>query len=119
MSSLADSDDATVIALEQRLLDPQVRHDREALLALLHEDFSEFGVSGRIFDRDAIVEALLASEPRPVSAFDFEARTLGTDAVLLTYRTDRPALRTSIWVRGADGRWRVLHHQGTPLREGA
>jgi hypothetical protein len=110
-----DPDLATVIALERRLLEPELRRDREALGALLHEDFREFGASGRVYDRDSVVEALLASGGASAQAVDFRATRLGPDAILVTYRTDAPSLRTSVWVRGAHGSWRVLHHQGTPL----
>jgi hypothetical protein len=107
----------TVIALEQRLLEPAVRRDRTALMALLHEDFCEFGASGRVYDRAGIIEALLANDGQSASACDFKATRLGPDAVLVTYRTDTPSLRTSIWSRGAGGAWRMLHHQGTRAAE--
>ena len=111
---MSDRELASVIELEQRLLEPSVRHDRNALDELLHEDFCEFGTSGRKFDRAMIIEALLAEAERTARAWDFRAVRLGPDAVLLTYRTDRPSLRTSVWVRGDRGVWRLLHHQGTP-----
>ena len=113
-----DPDFATVIALERRLLEADVRRDRAALLALLHENFSEFGASGRVYDREGILEALLSAEPVDAEPSDFRATRLGPDTVLLTYRTDGPSLRTSVWVRGADGSWRVLHHHGTQAPPG-
>jgi ribonuclease HI len=108
-----DVDFAAVIELERQLLDPRVRLDRQALDALLHEDFREFGASGRIHDRTSIIETLLSGGAVDAHASDFHTTRLGPDAVLLTYRTETPSLRTSIWVRGTDGSWRVLHHQGT------
>jgi ribonuclease HI len=109
-----DGEFTTVIELEQRLLEPRVRLDRDALEALLHEDFSEFGASGRIYDRDSIIEALSSSDGASAKAFAFQATRLGPDAILLTYRTDTPSLRTSVWVRGSRRSWQVRHHQGTP-----
>lgn len=117
MNDAPDPDLATVIALEQRLLEPEVRRDRAALSAILHEDFCEFGASGRIYDRDSIIETLLAEGRSSASASDFKATRLNPDVVLLTYRTDTPSLRTSIWCRARDGAWRMLHHQGTPADE--
>ena len=111
--SETDADFATVIELEQRLLELQVRLDGDALVALLHEDFSEFGASGRIYDRGSIVETLLASDGSSAEASDLHTTRLGPHAVLLTYRTDT-SLRTSVWVRGGGGSWQLLHHQGTP-----
>jgi hypothetical protein len=113
MLDTLDPDLATVIELEQRLLEPDVRLDRAALTALLREDFREFGASGRVYDRAGIIETLLAGEGRSATAFDFSATRLSSDVVLLTYRTDPPSLRTSIWSRGPDGTWRMVHHQGT------
>jgi hypothetical protein len=113
MTNPPDSDFAAVIALEQRLLEPSVRRDRDALAALLHEDFREFGASGQVFDREAIIDALLASDGSSSKSSGFQATRLGPDAMLLTYRTDTPSLRTSVWCRGGDGDWRMLHHQGT------
>jgi hypothetical protein len=48
-------------ALEERLLDPQVRRDRLWIASLLAPEFVEFGSSGRIFTRNAILD-LLESE---------------------------------------------------------
>ena len=115
MVAMAEPDDsATVIDLERRLLDPSVRGDRTALVGLLHEDFSEFGASGRAYDREHIIAALLATDGSAGEASDFQATRLGPDAVLLPYRTDAPSLRSSVWLRGENGAWRMLHHQGTP-----
>lgn len=115
MSEPTDPDFTAVIDLERRLLDPAVRRDCDAVMALLHEDFHEFGASGRVYDREAIVGALIAEDGFDVQASGFDATRLGPDAVLLTYRTDSPSLRSSVWCRGDDGAWRMLHHQGTPI----
>jgi hypothetical protein len=114
MSELSDRELASVIELERRLLDPAVRRDRVALAELLHQEFREFGVSGRVFDRATIIDELLVEAEGMARAWDFRAVRLGPDAALLTYRTDRPSLRASVWVRGGGGAWRLLHHQGTP-----
>jgi len=118
MSGPADEDLAAVIELERRLLDPAVRLDRAALLALLHEEFTEFGASGRTYDRAAIIETLSAGDGAAAAAGDIRAVRLGPDAVLLTYRTDGPSLRTSICSRERDGSWRLRHHQETRARTG-
>ena len=112
-----DPDFTAVIDLEQRLLEPAVRRDPSALAALLHEDFCEFGASGRRFNRETIIAALLATDGRSARGSEFSATRLGPDAVLLTYTTDTPSLRTSAWCRDTDGHWRILHHQGTRAAE--
>jgi ribonuclease HI len=106
---------AAVTAFEQELLDPVCRADAGRLRDLLHPDFREHGASGRVWTLDTIVADLTASPATGVRATDLQAHRLAEDVVLVTYRTagDRPALRSSVWVRGTTGRWRLRFHQGT------
>ena len=111
-----------VIALELRLLDPAVRSDPQAVGELLDPAFYEFGRSGVVWHRQAILDALVDEDTAPISAHGFEAHELADGVVLLTYHSERTlmlvskqrALRSSLWVRGADGQWRMRFHQGTP-----
>lgn len=106
--------------LELLLMDPAVRRDPERVGALLTSDFVEFGSSGQVWTRDAILE-LLATEAFPLTqAEDFAFRLLGPHVVLVTYRTLRKdaagqqtvTLRSSIWTREPRN-WRICFHQGT------
>ncbi|MBQ0928473.1 nuclear transport factor 2 family protein [Saccharopolyspora endophytica] len=111
-----------VIARELRLQEPGVRGDAEAVRALLHPEFREFGASGVVWDRESIVRATEASSggEERIEASDFHPTRLGPDAILLTCTTryrGASALRTSVWVRHA-GEWLLLHHQGTAVRSG-
>jgi hypothetical protein len=110
--------------LEEQLLHPSTRKDPATLSRLIADDFLEFGASGRVYDKAAILAAL-ASEPpaSPVLLTHFAARPLAEDVVLVTYRTTRhspsgeliaTAQRGSIWVY-RDSRWQITFHQGTPL----
>ena len=111
---------------ELRALESELHHDGrpcppERLEALLHPDFHEVGRSGRHYTRQTVI-AFLASHPTlpPVASSDHALHRLGDDCALLTYRSvhrpvDGPsdvALRSSIWLKTADG-WRLVHHQGT------
>jgi hypothetical protein len=112
----------TLRDLEISLHQHAVRANRERLEALLHEDFLEFGRSGRSYDKAQIV-ALLLGEPSAgkVWSQDFALTALGEDTALLTYRSavneagrlSRHALRSSVWVRTSRG-WQLRFHQGTP-----
>ena len=111
---------ARLLALELQLMDPVFRKDQAAVSSLLAEDFREFGSSGRVWSREAILD-LLATEPsRPVPKVeDFRIQPLTADAVLVTYRTIRPEIqanRSSIWIQNEEG-WQVLFHQGTKVPE--
>ena len=111
---------ALLLSLELQLMDPAFRKDRAAVSALLAKDFREFGVSGREWSREAILE-LLATEPsRPAPEVeDFRIQPLAADAVLVTYRTIHPEIqanRSSIWIQNQEG-WQVFFHQGTKVPE--
>jgi ribonuclease HI len=116
---LADDDGFTgAVEGELRLLDPVTRADPELTRPLLHPDFTEFGVSGRIWDRESIVEALAADPGEPVSAEEMRGFRLAEDVVLLTYRVNRPdraSLRSSIWTVH-ESRWVLVFHQGTAVQ---
>jgi hypothetical protein len=111
-----------LIALELRLLDPNVRRDAQAVGEMLDPDYYEFGRSGVVWHRQALLDALGDEDHATISAHGFEAHELADGVVLLTYHSDRVvmlvskqhSLRSSLWVRGADGQWRMRFHQGTP-----
>jgi hypothetical protein len=113
----ADPLKAELLALEERLLDPAVRAVPALVGALLAPEFTEFGASGRVFNRDAIL-ATLASEPPRVAlqARGFKVRLLAPGAALTTWRVTRDdgveTLRSSVWQQQG-GRWLMVFHQGT------
>jgi hypothetical protein len=118
-SPTADQDVQAVIELELRLQKPEVRAEPGAVEALLHPGFSEFGASGRRWERTEMLAALAAEQPDgeepAITATEMTGTRLADDVIHLTYlsqRAGRRALRSSIWLRTADG-WRVYFHQGT------
>ncbi|MEA5454184.1 ribonuclease HI family protein [Sinomonas sp. JGH33] len=110
------ADIEAVVELEQELLEPETRGDFGQLAYLLHPEYREIGQSGRLWDRDEIVDALV-QEPELNVAFELvEATPLGPDLIQVLYRTESAegsCLRCSLWQR-TDGRWRIRFHQGTP-----
>ncbi len=115
-------------ALEELHLDPRVRASARELAALLADDFSEFGLSGRCFDKHAVLEMLPLEAARGAFRIeDFRVRSLGESCALATYSllrefaaSDPPAqrsLRSSIWERSPSG-LRLVFHQGTASRVG-
>ena len=110
------SPEAVVESLERELLQPETRADLGRTAVLLHPDFTEIGVSGRIWTRDAMMMALEDNPGGPVELELLGADRLGEKTVLLTYRShtrEGSALRSSLWVlEGAQ--WRLRFHQGTP-----
>lgn len=112
--------------LETTLLKPSVRSSAKELDLLLADDFFEFGSSGEIYDKKAILERLPKdTEVLPVEfvVSDFQIKLMGENFILATFKTNKIspdtshiiALRTSIW-RKTNGNWQMIFHQGTPSK---
>ena len=109
--------------LETELHLSETRRDPQRMRELLHEDFEEFGRSGRSYSRREVLAEFSAEQTLPrIAASDFAVHRLGDDLALLTYRTahvgvsgelSRHTLRSSLWTLTATG-WRMRFHQGTP-----
>jgi len=113
---------AELEALERALHAPQVRADREQLAALLDEDFSEIGSSGRCYGRDAALQEIPLERAQVlIESEQYAVWLLAEDLAQVRYRSryhvDGQAqgwvLRSSLWRRHAQ-EWRVVFHQGTP-----
>ena len=112
--------------LEEGLLKPEVRHSPGQVGDLLSDDFIEFGSSGRVFNKQQVIEALEREGPADstirLSLVDFIARGLASNVILVTYLTIQEGgpgtrqdsrLRSTIW-KLIEGRWQMVFHQGTP-----
>ena len=101
--------------LEERLLHPDRERDRTALIPLFSNEFKEFCISGRIFNRQQVIDALLKSEPRPGTISNYYVEPLAENVALATYRATTALVishRSSLWIY-RDNRWQLLFHQGT------
>jgi hypothetical protein len=101
--------------LEERLLHPDREANRNALIPLFSEEFKEFCVSGRIFNRQQVIDALLKSEPRPAHIGNYYVAPLTEKIALATYRVTMGLVsthRSSLWIF-RDNRWQLFFHQGT------
>jgi hypothetical protein len=116
---MADKLEAHLIDLELHLQTFSTRKDAEETADLLSEDFREFGASGRVWDRAAMIAELSAETPYQIVTAEFECQRLSGELALLTYVAStsiRRTLRSSLWRLEGD-RWRVLFHQGTVILE--
>jgi len=105
--------------LEEDLWRGELRFERKRMEEILAPDFFEFGKSGRVYQREDILEAsaqLIKDRP---PLLDFKARSLGSNVVQVTYVSavihegiEERALRSSIWSRTEHG-WQLRFHQGT------
>lgn len=111
---------STIIDLETKLLDPEVRKSEAVVDSLLDDSFVEFGTSGQTYDKKIIIERLSHEVPSTIEAFDFIPIQLAADVVQLRFKTKRTSddglptysLRSSIWKRQAET-WKMVFHQGT------
>lgn len=108
----------TLWRLEEELLRPDVRKSADVLAVLLADDFVEFGSSGRVFDKQVVVEELPDAPVIERTLTDFKINLLAPGVAQTTYRVvrhtepPRHSLRSSIW-KLIDGRWQMFFHQGT------
>ncbi len=109
--------------LEEQLLDSVMRKDRLWVEKLLADDFIEFGSSGCIYTKPAVIDGLQSELALKRGLRNFKAQTLAPDVILLTYIAmtyndtgveNSSSLRSSIW-KLIDGSWQLFFHQGTPI----
>ena len=106
--------------LEERVAGPAARSMRDSLEDLLDESFIEFGSTGKVLDREAVILGLATQTPRAWSIADFKLTRLAEDVALVTYIATQGGrgsfLRSSIWKRTGE-RWRMAFHQGTKIAD--
>jgi len=104
--------------LEERVAGPAARSSRAEIEELLADDFVEFGSSGKVLDRAAVIAGQSSQGPRAWSIADFKLTLLADDVALVTYIATQAgrgsSLRSSIWKRSGE-RWRIAFHQGTRI----
>ena len=103
--------------LELSLLEPSIRQSRAKLDELLAEEFIEFGMTGKVYNKQDILDCLSSEPPRYFNMMDFEIKQLSSNTILAMYKIlekDVVSLRSSIWKQYGDD-WRLLFHQGTKV----
>lgn len=107
--------------LEKQLHSSEVRSDPSRIASLLSPDFYEFGSSGKVWTREAILKNLPAEDGKTkIESRDYKASSLSEDVILVTYISVRVTegmdsqefLRSSIWRNHSDN-WKMEFYQGT------
>jgi len=114
-----DRDIEKLFELETSLHKKEIRNSPAAVAALLADDFIEFGSSGKVYDKSAIIELLRTETVAPdqkITVENFVVRALSPNVALVTYLASKRALRSSIW-RLSDSRWEMIFHQGTRVSQ--
>lgn len=98
--------------------------DREYLEKLISQDYFEVGGSGRIYQRDRVIDTVVdrydrEEPPVEYEVEDFAVRQIAPNIYLATYTLSQPdghetrvTRRSTIWT-DATGEWQVVYHQGT------
>lgn len=117
--TLSERDLDDLRRLEESLWRAETRFDRGYMERILAPDFTEFGRSGRSYERADILAMAPAEIHARLPLERFAIRPLGPDTALVTYICEvgegdpQRSNRSSIWSR-IDGAWRLRFHQGTP-----
>jgi hypothetical protein len=102
---------------EEELLGADARRDRARLLELLAPDFYEIGQSGRRWNREEIIAAMVSDvdSDSNIAINERETTTLDRNTVLLSYLLkfdSRISRRSSVWKWDGEIVYCVFH-QGT------
>ena len=103
---------------ELSLLTYETRQSVNALDGLLHDDFIEFGASGKTYNKSMILKDLPVEPKQAFALEDFKVTHLSEEAQLATYKLNHDSkytsLRSSIWKKAGDS-WQMIFHQGTKI----
>lgn len=106
-------------ALEESLWVEGTRFDALYMENTLHEDFFEFGRSGRIYTRDETISAPMQKIDIKLPLTNFMVHPITDDVYQTTYISEvmdegvlEKGNRSSIWVKTKAG-WKLRFHQGT------
>lgn len=104
-------------SLELSLLDVDTRKNINKLNKLIAEEFIEFGSSGKVYTKSAILQHLPIASHREFKVSRFNTVELAVNCVLVIYQLqekDGKSLRSSIWKK-FDSDWKMIFHQGTVI----
>ncbi len=104
--------------LEISLLTPKVRKSTTLLQQLIADEFTEYGSSGLIYNKNDLLDSLPEEEPQSYFVADFSVLELSPEVMLATYKVtlgSKCSLRSSVW-QYKNNRWQMVFHQGTPCQ---
>lgn len=118
---LSAEDHALLTRLEQSMWIEATRFDEAFMQNALAADFFEFGKSGRMHTRDAVLGTACRAINIALPLRDFAIRLLDEKTAQITYISESGsgndrlrARRSSIWSKTSRG-WQLRFHQGTPI----
>jgi hypothetical protein len=120
-SVLSPEDLAILTRLEESMWIETTRFDESFMLGALAPDFFEFGRSGMMHARDAVLSAARQVIGIILPLRELAIRLLDDNTAQVTYISDTEnaglrllARQSSIWSKTPQG-WQLRFHQGTPI----
>ena len=102
---------------------PELGTNRSDFENMMADEFWEVGASGRIYNRQYVLDELEKRYNNPVKDVwetkDFNCMEIAPDNYLLTYtlrQGSRITRRSTIW-RRTDTGWKILYNQGTIVKK--
>ena len=121
-------DQQVLLALQARepiFHQPEFGTTRAGFARMTAPDYWEVGASGRIYQREWVLDELerrhlVGAAEETLEASGFACRRLGESCWLLTYNLvqgrTRRTRRATVW-EWMDGDWRIVYHQGTVVAD--
>ena len=109
-----------IIENELKLLEKNIRNNKEELKKLISNDFIEFGSSGSIYTFFETID-LLPRESKEINyrIITMETKILSKNIIMVLYTIEINTIitnRCSIW-QNKDNEWKIIFHQGTKAKE--
>jgi len=108
--------------LEETLWVSETRFNVSLMEQTFADDCYEVGRSGKIYDRQQLLNAAKQHIDAEIPLPDFTVKLLASDVAMVRYQSIVTAAdvverahRISIWSK-QNGQWRLRFHQGTPFR---
>jgi hypothetical protein len=111
--------------LEEELLWRAARKDAERLNELIADEFIEIGKSGKIYTKQALIDALKNEKFTKSDITDYKISFISDTIALIVYTSKiydkakskvQSTIRSSIW-KSFNGEWKMIFHQGTPTTD--
>lgn len=119
--SLLPEDIAILTRLEESMWIERTRFDESFLQRTLASDFVEFGKSGKMHSRDAVLNSARKVIGIVLPLRELAVRRLDENTAQVTYISETEnadgrlvSRRSSIWFKTPQG-WQLRFHQGTPI----
>ena len=111
-----------IIEMELKLLDKNIRNNKNELIKYISKEYIEYGVSGRIYTYDDTISFLPIEEKQiEYKIIKMDSKILSENIILLLYIIEINngveniiTNRSSIWKKD-NNNWKIIFHQGTKV----